>query len=400
MDSPLPGPRLPRSVLLLSALFALSGIAGIIVVTAASVVGLQLSGKESLATLPVGLALLRTMATTFPASRLMARHGRRLGFALGTSIACTGAAVSALAIVRHEFWLFCAGTFLIGANAGVAPFYRFAAVELSPGQLRGRAISTVLAGGVAAGLLGPWLGVQSADLAPERFVGSYLLMVLVGLLVLLLLSVARLPPAPVKGATIGGRPIGVIAADPRFAAAILAAAVAMGAMVLTMVAAPLSLKHAGHSLSDTGYVIQAHVVAMYAPAFFSGRLVERFGTGRIMAGGLTLLGACVAINLSGDSVAHHWSALVLLGAGWNFLFVAGTTLLTTTHTDAEKGTVQGLNDLVVASVGALAALSAGPAIGNLRWSGLNLTVLTALGLASLVLLVLGRRPAPRAAATA
>jgi MFS family permease len=385
----------PRSVYLLSALFATSGLAGIIVVAAASVVGLGLSGREDLATLPVALAMLGTMAATVPAAKLMATHGRRIGFVAGTSVGIAGAALAALGIALGSFVLFCVGSLLLGGLNGVAPFYRFTAVELTPPEARGRAISTVLAGGIVAGLVGPPLGAAARDWAPASpFVGSYILMVLLGLLLLLTIPVARMPPPPPRGVPRTGRPLREIAEDRRFVGAVVAAAMAMGAMVITMVAAPLSIKHAGHAYSVTAFVIQAHVVAMYLPAFFSGRLVEHYGTGRMMAVGLALLMACVAVNLAGVSAAHHWVALVLLGIGWNFLFVAGTSQLTTTHTDAEKGTVQGFNDFVVAGTGAAAALGAGPLLDAIGWRGLNLVVAGAVALTAAVLLAM-RRPARR-----
>lgn len=389
-----------RQVLLLSCLFGLSAISGTIVVAAASVVGLQLSGRAELATLPVALAHLGAMAATLPAAHVMAHWGRRTGFILGTLLAIVGAGLAVAGIRLDSFILFCAGSFALGTLAGVSSYYRFAAVEVTPPAGHARAIGFVLAGGVGAGLLGPPLGSAASTLwEGTPFAGSYLVMVLLGFLILLLLPFLRIP-APVRQVAASGRSLGAIARDPRFAASVLAAVTAFGAMVLTMVAAPLSLHHQGNHFAATAFVIQAHIVAMYAPSFFSGTLVARFGPGRVMAAGLALLAACVAVNLAGQSVPHHWVALVLLGMGWNLLFVAATTLLTRTHAPHEKARVQGFNDLVVATTGAAAALAAGPLHGAIGWVGVNLAVagMVALCAAGLALL-LGRTVAPTQPAT-
>lgn len=385
-------------MLLLSTLFALSTISATIVVAAASVIGYDLSGTEALATLPVALALLGAMAATLPASHAMARWGRRAGFAGGTAVALLGAAVAGMGILRTDFWLFCLGSFLLGVLGGVSPYYRFTAVEVTLPHQHARAIAFVLAGGVAAGLLGPHLGAAARDLWPEApFAGAYAVMALLGLVILLILPFLQVPPPAPKQAS-SGRRLVAIARDPRAVAAVLAAVTAFAAMVLTMVAAPLSLRHGGHGFGDVAFVIQAHVVAMFAPSFVSGPLVARWGPGRAMGFGIGLILACVATNVSGDSVVHHWVALVLLGIGWNFLFVAGTTLLTRVHRPEEKARVQGTNDLLVASTGAAAALLAGPLLGALGWGGLNVAVgafvLTAALALALLLWTSRRQDAP------
>jgi len=383
-----------RQVLLLSALFGLSTISGTVVVAAASVIGGSLSGRPELATLPVALALVGGTAATVPASQLMARWGRRAGFAAGTAVALLGAGLAAWGIQAGSFPIFCAGSFALGVLGGVSPYYRFTAVEVTPPDRHPRAIGYVLAGGVVAGLVGPPLAAAAKDIWPAApFAGAYAVMAALGLVVLLLLPFLK-APRPVARAATGGRPLAVVARDPRFAAAVLAAATAFAAMVLTMVAAPLSLAHVHADFAAIALVIQAHVVAMFAPSFVSGAIVARFGPARTMAAGLALLAACVGVNLVGATVAHHWVALVLLGVGWNFLFVAGTALLTRVHAPEEKARVQGANDFVVAVVGASAALGAGPLHAWLGWTGVNLLVGALLGLAALALAyLLSRRPA-------
>lgn len=385
-------------VWLLAALFAVSGTGSVVIVTVAAVTGLALSGSPALATLPVALSLLGGMSATVPASHLMARRGRRTGFLLSTSTAIVGALLATLAIHLGSFVLFCAGSFLIGVVTGVASLYRFAAVEVSPPQRQAAAIGTVLAGGVAAGVLGPVVGFQARDLWPDApYAGSYLAMALLGVVVLLLLGFLDVPRPPpvVKGS---GRPLREVAKDLRFPAAVLAGMAAYSSMVLTMVAAPLSLRHEGHEAA-IAWVIQAHVVAMYLPSFVSGPLVGRIGPAKGMALGIAGLALCGAVNLLGASVAHHYVALVLLGVGWNLLFVSGTALLTTVYRPAERATVQGVNDLLGSAASAVAAFGAGAVHAAHGWGGLNLDVLVGLALASvaLALLLRARRAAPAAA---
>lgn len=381
-----------RQVGLLSLLFGLSTTSGAVVVAAGSVVGARLSGEASLATLPVALALLGGMMATIPTAHAMARWGRRTGFLAGTTVALSGAALAATGIWIGSFVAFCAGSLLLGALGGVSPFYRFAAAEAVTPARQPRAVGFVLAGGVGAGLLGPPLGAMARDWWPAHpFAGSYLAMVALGTVVVALLFLlprrgkASIVPAP------GGRRFLHYASDRDFLAAVLAATTAFAAMVLIMVAAPLSLLHERQDFGATAFVIQAHIVAMFLPAFFAGRIVQRVGIGGTMAAGFAFLGACVVINLLGHTVAHHWFALVLLGFGWNLLFVAGTSLLVRAHSPADKAKVQGANDFLVAAVAAAAALGAGPLHAAAGWAGVNATV-GALLAASAVALALLLRP--------
>ena len=384
-----------RQVILLALLFAVSGTGSVLIVTVAAVTGLALSGSDALATLPVALSLLGGMAATVPASQFMARFGRRAGFLVSTSTALVGALLAVLAIHRGSFVLFCIGSALIGVVTGVGSLYRFAAVEVSPPERQAKAIGTVLLGGVMAGVLGPLIGAQARDLWGDApYAGSYLAMALLCVEVLLLLAFLQVPRPPpvVKGS---GRPLSVIARDPLFIAAVLAGMAAFASMVITMVAAPLSLKQQGDE-AVIAYVIQAHVVAMYLPSFFSGALVGRIGPARGMVLGILGLASCGVINLLGASVMHHYVALILLGVGWNLLFVSATALLTTVYRPAERATVQGVNDLLGSAAAALAAFGSGAVHHAQGWAGLNLDVLVGLGLAALALLALwrARRSAP------
>lgn len=388
-----------RQVLLLALLFAISGTGSVTIVTVAAVTGLQLSGSPSLATLPVALALAGGMAATVPISHFMMRYGRRAGFLVSTSTAMVGALLAVVAIHLSDFFLFCAGSAMIGVGTGVGGLYRFTAVEVSPPGRQPRAIGTVLAGGVAAGVLGPIVAIQARDLwADAPFAGSYLVMALLAGTVLLLLGFLNVPRPPpvVKGA---GRPLATIARDPRFVAAVLAGMAAYSSMVITMVAAPLSLAQQGQTAA-IAYVIQAHVVAMYLPSFFSGALVERIGSARGMVLGIVGLALCGAVTMTGSTVAHHYVALVFLGVGWNLLFVSATSLLTTVYVSAEKATAQGVNDLLGSTASALAAFGSGAVHAAHGWRGLNLDVLVGLALAGVALLILLRAKAPKSRSSA
>jgi predicted MFS family arabinose efflux permease len=374
-------------VRLAAVLFALAGTGAVILVAVSGLAGLALSGRGELATLPLSLGMLGGVAATVPAAQAMARWGRRRGFQIFHAIALSGAAVCAWALRDGSFVLFCAGSALVGTIGPVSGLYRFAAAEAAPPEARGRAIGTVLLGGVVAGLLGAPVAAWASDFLDARFAGSYLAVgLLLGLVLLMLpwLDVPRPPPGGPR------KPLREILRDRAFLTPLVAGAVAFGAMVLTMVAAPLSLHSGGHGLSATAYVLQAHVVAMYLPSFFTGRLIERVGPGKGMAAGLLTLAGCVGVNLLGNSVPHHWIALVLLGVGWNLLFVAATTLLSRSYSGSERAAVQGTNDLLLALSAAGASFAAGPLHDSLGWSGLNLVVLGALAVASLALLALGR----------
>lgn len=384
-----------RQVWLLAVLFAISGTGSVVMVTVAAVTAFDLTGSEGLATLPVALSMLGGMSATVPMSHLMARKGRRAGFLLSTTSAVVGASLAVVAIHRGSFALFCVGSFLIGIVTGVGQLYRFAAVDVSPPARHAQAISTVLAGGIVAGLLGPMIAAQARDFWPNAdYAGSYAALILLAVAVLLLLGFLDVPrPPPVAKGT--GRSLRELAGERRFLGAIVASLTAFVAMVLTMVAAPLSLRHAGHETA-IAYVIQAHVVAMYLPSFVSGPLVARIGVGRGMAIGLGVLASCGLVNLVGAQVVHHYVSLVLLGIGWNFLFVAGSALLASIPGPGEKATVQGVHDFLVAGTGAAAALGAGIAQGALGWQGLNAAVLLFLAAAGggLWFLLRAKRPGP------
>ena len=365
-----------RTVLLLALCQALAMTGQSILGTTAAIVGNILAADKALSTLPVAVQMTGTMLATVPAALLMARIGRRGGFWTGAAIGVAGASVAAAAIFAQSFVLFCVGTFLIGANTGFVQQYRFAASEAADDAFRSKAISLVLAGGVVSGLFGPETAKWSRDLfAPVAFAGCYAMIAVLCLASAALLCLVRLPRPAAVALRSGGRPLLEIAVQPLFIVAALAGMVGYGVMSAVMTATPIAMLGCGFTFPDAAFVIQWHALGMYAPSFFTGHLIGRFGVTSILLTGALMLLACAVINLSGVSEVHFWSALVLLGIGWNFLFVGATTLLTRTYATNEKAKVQALNDFLIFGTVALSSFSSGALLTGFGWSSVQIAVL-------------------------
>jgi len=341
-----------------------------------ALVGSALAPDPSLATLPVALQFVATMSVTIPASLFMGRYGRRAGFLLAALVGVGAGAVATAAILRGDFALFVLAALMIGTFNAFGNYYRFAAVDVAGPAAAGRAVSLVLAGGVIAAFVGPNLASFTRELfASVEFAGSYVALTGVYVLAFCVLFFVRIPrPVRTEHADTG-RPLTAIAAQPAFVAAALSGMLGYGVMVLVMTATPLAMRADDFAFGSTAFVIQWHVVGMFAPSFVTGRLIARFGLVRIMTVGAVLEAACVAVNLTGSGIVQYWSSLVLLGVGWNFLFIGATTLLTRTHTEAEKAKTQALNDFLIFTTVAIASLSAGALQDALGWSAVNLGVL-------------------------
>lgn len=340
------------------------------------IIGSRLAPDPRFATLPVALVIVGLAASTVPVAMLMRRKGRRFGFVFTAGVAIAGALLSVLAIQQQNFWLFCAATPLLGVNLAAVAQYRFAVTENVSGNNIPRAISLVLLGTLAAAFLGPFLA-QSAEAAQglSREATAYLM--LAALLTISLLLLARYRDVPVEHAAMQGdaRPMREVLTQHRFIVAALAATVGYGVMTFLMTATPVAMHVIdGHALGHTAAVIQMHIAAMYLPSLFSGWLTRRFGEARLIVAGILILFACVAVASLGHEVVHYGVALILLGVGWNFLFVGGTTLLTHTYRPAERFRVQAANDLLVFSVTAVASLLSGAAVHMAGWSKLLLIV--------------------------
>lgn len=370
-----------RQVLLLATAQALFQTASVMVMTVGALAGALIAPSPELATLPVAAMFLGTALATIPASTWMARVGRRTGFVAGAGLGVLAGLLAAAGLYIGSLWLLAAGTFLVGAYQAFAQFYRFAAGEVAEEAFRPRAISLVLAGGVVAAILGPLIGRWGGPLLQPAFVGSFLLLSLVSLVAAGVLMGLRVP-APPPSAGRAGRPLLEIVRQPGYLVALFGAATGYGVMIMAMTATPLAMVSHQHHLSDATAVIQMHVLGMFVPSFFTGSLIARYGVLRIMLAGVALLAGHVLISLTGTGFHSFAGALVLLGVGWNFLYIGGTTLLTTTYTAAEKGKAQATNDMTIFAVGLVGSLAAAPLLQLLGWQGLNLMLLPWLAVAA------------------
>jgi MFS family permease len=361
-------------------------------VTTSALAGYELAPDKSLATLAIACQFTATMLTTVPASMLMARIGRRPAFILGASAQLTGALGSAVAIMAGQFWLFCVCGAFFGIANGFAMYYRFAAADTADEAFRAKAISLVLGGGVAAALIGPEFARWSRDVLPHIYAGTYLMLATMSVANCLVLTLLDIPK-PARARFTGGRPLREIAAQPMFLVAVVSSMLVYGVMSLLMTATPLAMAACALRFEDSAFVIQWHALGMFAPAFFTGHLIRRFGLFPIMRCGAVLLAIGLVADLSGQSVAHFWTGLTLLGIGWNFMFVGATTLLTETYRSDEKGKVQALNDFCVFSTTAVASFSAGALQFHFGWETVNYGVapLVAVGILGLIWLRRGVR---------
>ena len=306
----------------------------------------------------------------------MRKIGRRLGFVAGVGICLLGAGSVMLSIYLGNFVLLCLGIGLLGAYNGFNGYYRFAAADAVSESRRSRAISLTLAGGVVAAVLGPAIARFSVDLfAPYNFMGAYAAIFALALLVLVLLAFVRIPPPNAEDVAGPQRPLGDIARQPTFIVAALGGAIGYGVMILLMSVTPLAMLACNHLFDDATLAIQWHVLGMFAPAFVTGHLIRRFGVLQIMLTGVALLVACIAVAVAGITVAHFWIALTLLGVGWNFCYIGGTTLLTETYTPAEKAKTQALNDFLVFGAAGIGSFFAGNLLHHFGWAVLNLVSL-------------------------
>jgi MFS family permease len=360
------------------------------------IVGSELAPSPALATLPMSLVIVGVALTTVPAALAMQRFGRRRAFIASALLAAVAALAVAWAIALPSFTLLCAASAVFGANLAFQAQQRFAAAESVPPEQASRAISTVMLGTLAAAVVGPQLALACRELVPgHEYSGSFLMVAALCLASATVLT--RYRAAPAQAAAAGGdpRPLTTIVRQPAFMVAVAASMVAYSVMSFIMTATPISMHvHDGHSDVHTAWVIQSHVLAMYGPSLVSGRLIARVGVRTGMFAGLALMAACVIVESSGHALVHYWWGMVLLGLGWNLLFVAGTTLLTTCYRPAERYRAQAVNEFSVFGVQAVASLLAGPAVFVLGWRELNLaTVPLLVGLA----LVLLRSPTPAGA---
>lgn len=372
-----------RTVLTLTAAQCFGQTAVPLFVLLGGIVGARLAPSVDWATLPAAALVVGMAIATVPASQLMARFGRKAGFLGGTVISVVGALLAAAAIAVESFALFCLGAFLIGNHAAVLQQFRFAAAESVAPEQVSRALSILMLAGIFAAIVGPGVGAAFSELGTlPRYSGAFLaLAVLLCVSFAVLVICYRNPSPPAASAQEPARPVAVLLKQPRVMLAIGAAAIGYSVMSLVMTATPVAMHELdAHSLEETAWVIQSHILAMFLPSLVSGVLIARFGAVRIIVTGLLLMVLCVALGWGQPALLHYWSALVLLGVGWNFLFLGGTTLLTASYRTSERFRVQAINDLFVFGLQAAASLGAGMLLAGLGWNGVMLFALPWLAL--------------------
>ena len=386
-------PRMRLQVFLLATAQALFQTASVLVMTVGALAGQQITARPEYATVPIAAMFLGTATFMFPASAWMARVGRRVGFLVGALCGVAGGLVAAWGVVSGSLAVLALGTFLVGAYQAFAQFYRFAASEVASDAFRPRAIALVMAGGVVAALLGPTLARFGTSLLPSLYAGSFLLLSVTSVAAIAALYCLRISHdvVPQHSGDGLGRSWWQLVSQPAYAVALLGAVTGYGIMILAMTATPLAMVHHHHPVSDAAAVIQLHVLGMFLPSFFTGSLIARFGAIRIMFTGVLLLTLHVLATLTGTGFTSFASALVLLGVGWNFLFIGGTSLLTTTYTPAEKSRAQATNDMTIFAVGLACSFGAGGLLEAFGWQTMNVILLPWLAVAALALLWLGLR---------
>lgn len=388
MSAPAPAVNLGRNIGLLAFCQALLLCNGVTLIAVNGLAGLRLAPTPALATLTVTGYVVGTALTTLPASYFMRRFGRRSGFMFGGLLGILGGIVSSTAVIVGSFWLLCLGTLFAGTYNAFGQQYRFAAADMATTDWKAKAISFTLAGGILGGFVGPAVGQWTRDLWQVQFAATYAMLSVFAVVALLIASRLRIPDMAAAAQAGGGRPWPEIARQPAFVVAVLAAALGYGTMNLLMAATPLAMDICGLPFGDAAFVLQWHVIGMYAPSFFTGALIRRYGVLNLLLVGAALLFGCVGIALSGESLMHFWWALLLLGIGWNFLYIGGTTLLTETYRPEERAKVQGSNDFIVFGVQAVSSVSAGALILGSGWRTLNLLAIPGVALIALAAAIL------------
>ena len=389
-----------KNVAVLAACQALLFTNNSILVAVNALAGYALATDKALATLPVTAYFVGSALAALPLSLLMKHHGRRAGFTLGAGFAIASSLVCAAAVYTASFWLLCLGMLVFGAYFAAGQYYRFAAADSVPADFRSTAISLVLAGGIVGGFIGPETSKLTKDLvAGYPFAGAYYSLIGFAVLSILVLRWLEMPPLPEADRKDAGRSFGAIARQPAFVVAVLCGMVSYGVMNLLMTATPLAMIACKHPFSDAAFVIQWHMVGMFAPSFVTGVLIRRYGLMTIMLAGVVLNLVCIAVAFTGVNVVHFWLALVLLGVGWNFMFVGATTLLTESHTPAERAKVQGVNDAAIFFTMVVSSLSSGALFTLQGWQTMNAAAIPFLALAGvgIIWLAIQRRAPPRPA---
>ncbi len=354
-------------------------------------VGLSLAPMGWMATLPVMGYVVGGALSTGLVAKTQMRFGRRTSFQLGLAVAVVSALLCTYAAVTKDFWLLCFATVVAGYYNANASLYRFAAAELSEPSWREKAVSLVMAGGLLGAVLGPNLASATRSMLDVPFAGAYLSLAGVALVAMAVLTLIHFPPPPPKSASSGGRPLSEIVRQPVFIVAAIGSALGFGVMNLLMASTPIAMQQCNFPFSDVALVLEWHVIGMFAPGFFTGHLIKKFGTLTIMGVGVALNVVCIVIALSGVDLHQFLAALFLLGVGWNFLFTGGTTLAMQTYRPEEKDRAQGAMNFCVFITLAVTSLASGALVTTQGWTLLNFGSLFPVALTGLALMWLGLR---------
>ncbi|MDA1118861.1 MAG: MFS transporter [Proteobacteria bacterium] len=387
-----------RNVGLLAACQALLMTNNATLIAINGLAGLALAPRAALATLPVTFWVIGAALATMPASLHMKRVGRQRGFTAGILWGIVGALICAAAVWQQSFWTLCFGTLVFGVYNAYGQYYRFAAADAAGAEFKSTAISLVLAGGLVGGILGPTTSRYTVDLMQPRFTGAYLALIGFALVIMLLLRFIRIPMPDAKTRAAPGRPLAVIAAQPKFIVAVMSGAIGYGVMNFLMTSTPIAMGVGGHPYGDAAFVISSHVIAMFAPSFVTGRLIKRLGVLTVMFTGALLNFAAIGIALSGIAVAHFWGSLALLGVGWNFLYIGGTTLLTETYRPEEMAKAQGANEQAIFIMMVISSFTSGATVTAAGWERVNLYALPMVAVVAAAILWFGMHERVRKAA--
>jgi MFS family permease len=381
-----------RNVLVLAVAQALAGGNSVVMISTASILGSMLAPDKALATVPVSIYVVGMWLGTLPVGALARRYGRRTAFQVGTVCGVLTGLICCLAALQGSFLLLNIGTFFSGLYAAAHQAYRFAAADTASESFRPKAISYVLVGGVFAGLLGPQVVIATKDLwQPYLFAASYLAQAAIAVVSAFVLMLVKIPQPVVGPGMPKGRPLGEIVRQPRFIVAVACGIAAFSMMNMVMTSAPLAMIMCNHTVTDAALGIQWHVIGMFAPSFFTGTLIARFGVERVVICGLALIGVAAGIGLAGISVAHFWANLTILGIGWNFAFIGATAMVTQCHRPHERTTVQSFNDFLVFGTMAVGSFSSGTLLAYFGWGAVNSVILPVVTTAAVLLLWLAWR---------
>ncbi|WP_228025155.1 MFS transporter [cf. Phormidesmis sp. LEGE 11477] len=360
-------------VTLLALCQALAMTTNTVLITTAALIGYALAADKALATLPLAIRQIVTMTVTIPASVLMQRVGRRKGFLLGALVGIAGAGLSIYSLTIASYWLFALSMAFLGLSNSFVGYYRFAAADVADEASRSQAISWVIAGGIIAAVLGPWLASGSKSwFDSEIYIGAFVAVLVLQILSALLLCFLQIPHTPIRQKlAASSRSLFEIVRQPKFCVATFGSTISYGVMAFVMTATPLAMTAESHSFSQSATVIQWHVFGMFGPALVTGWLIKRFGVLTIISTGAALLLSCMALNLAGTSFWHFAIALLLLGLGWNFMYVGSTTLLTESYTPDEKAQAQAVHDFAVFGFVAIATYFSGQIFYRFDWAMLN-----------------------------